>query len=107
MGDSYVLPLLTDKGAANDIARALKGINGSYTMAAIKKLRSWERPALVAWSRDDKFFRVANGEKLAADIPNARLELIDGARTFSAEDQPQRLAELIAAFVREPAAAPA
>ena len=44
------------------------------------------------------------GERLAADIPGARLEWIENARTFSMEDQPERLAELIAGFVREPAA---
>ncbi len=77
-------------------------MNGSYTTAAIEKLRSYERPVLIAWSRDDKFFHA--GERLAADIPGARLEWIENARTFSMEDQPERLAELIAGFVREPAA---
>jgi hypothetical protein len=38
-------------------------------------------------------------------LPNARLEWIEGARTFSMEDRPERLAELIGSFVREPAAA--
>ena len=45
----------------------------------------------------------ADGERLAGDIPNARLEWIEDAYTFSMEDQPERLAELIASFVREPA----
>jgi len=40
-------------------------------------------------------------------IPNARLEWIEGARTFSAEDAPERLAELIGAFARERLGAPA
>ena len=107
VGDSYVLPVLSDKGAARDIARALKGITPSYTLAAIEKLRAWDRPALIAWSENDKFFPVSDGERLAADLPNARLELIAGARTFSAEDQPERLAELIDGFVAEPVAAAA
>jgi hypothetical protein len=34
-------------------------------------------------------------------LPNARLEWIEGARTFSMEDQPERLADAIARFVRE------
>jgi pimeloyl-ACP methyl ester carboxylesterase len=75
-------------------------VDGSYTMDAIEKLRSFDRPVLIAWSRDDKFFKA--GERLAADIPTARLEWIEDARTFSMEDQPQRVAELIAGFVREP-----
>jgi len=49
--------------------------------------------------------RADDARRLAADLPNSRLEWIDDARTFSAEDQPERLAELIAGFVREPVAA--
>lgn len=100
-GDSYVLPPLTDPAAGADFARFARTVNGSYTMAAIEKLRSFDRPVLIAWSRDDKFFHA--GERLAADIPGARLEWIENARTFSMEDQPERLAELIASFVRQPA----
>ena len=33
-------------------------------------------------------------------IPEARLEWIEGARTFSPEDNPERLAELIVDFAR-------
>ena len=101
-GDSYVLPALTSPEAGADFAQFMRTANGSYTMDAIEKLRSFDRPVLIAWSRDDKFFHA--GERLAADIPGARLEWIDNARTFSMEDQPERLAELVAGFVREPAA---
>jgi pimeloyl-ACP methyl ester carboxylesterase len=99
-GDSYVLPPLTSPEAGADFSRFMRTANGSHTMAAIEKLRSFDRPALIAWSRDDKFFHA--GERLAADIPGARLEWIENARTFSMEDQPERLAELVAGFVREP-----
>jgi pimeloyl-ACP methyl ester carboxylesterase len=102
-GDSYVLPALTSREAGADFARFVRTVNGRYTMEAIEKLRSFDRPALIAWSRDDRFFHA--GERLAADIPGARLEWIENARTFSMEDQPERVAELIAGFVREPASA--
>ena len=59
------------------------------------------RPALIAWSADDRFFPRDHGERLAKLIPGARFELIEGARTFSPEDQPERLALLIGTFVRE------
>jgi pimeloyl-ACP methyl ester carboxylesterase len=100
-GDSYVLPALTSPEAGEDFARFMRGMDGRHTMAAIEKLRSFDRPTLIAWSRDDKFFH--EGERLAADIPGARLEWVEDARTFSMEDQPERVAELIAGFVREPA----
>jgi pimeloyl-ACP methyl ester carboxylesterase len=66
--------------------------------------RPWtfERPVLIAWSRDDRVFPTEHAERLAKDLPNARLEWIEGSRTLSMEDQPERLSELIADFVREP-----
>ena len=101
-GDSYVLPALTSPESGADFARFVRAVDGGYTMDAIAKLRTYDRPVLLAWSRDDRFFHA--GERLAADIPDARLEWIENARTFSMEDQPERVAELIAGFVREPAA---
>jgi pimeloyl-ACP methyl ester carboxylesterase len=103
-GDSYILPILTEKASGADFARIIRDIDPKYTMDAIEKLRSYDRPVLIAWSRDDRFFPPADAERLARDIPGARLEWIDDAYTFSMEDQPERLAELIAGFVREPAA---
>ena len=44
-------------------------------------------------------------EELAAAFPNARLEKIPDSKTFIPEDQPERLAALIASFVREPSEA--
>lgn len=98
--DSYVLPVLTSKAQGEDFARVIKDMDGRYTMEALEKLRSYERPVLIAWSRDDRFFPPEHAERLAADLPNARLEWIEDARTFSPEDQPGRLAELIADFSR-------
>ena len=104
-GDSYVLPILTEKAQGADFARVIRAFDPRYTMEAIERLRSYDRPVLIAWSRDDRFFPPSDGERLAADIPGARLEWIDDAYTFSMEDQPERVAELVAGFVREPVAA--
>ncbi|CAN5130969.1 alpha/beta fold hydrolase [soil metagenome] len=103
-GDSYVLPILTDRAIGADFARVIRSIDPRYTLEAIAKLRTYDRPVLIAWSRDDRFFPPADAKHLATDIPNGRLEWIDDAYTFSMEDQPERLAELISGFVREPAA---
>lgn len=99
--DSYVLPILTRKEVARDFRRAMAGLDASYTIDAALKLASWDRPALIAWSANDRFFPIEHGERLAKIIPGARFERIEGARTFSSEDQPERLAGLIGAFVEE------
>ena len=105
--DSYVLPVLTRRGVRRDLRKLLGGLDPSYTLDAAAKLTQWDRPTLIAWSENDRFFPPEHGERLAQLIPGARHEVIEGARTFSAEDKPERLAELIGAFVaaRTPARA--
>jgi pimeloyl-ACP methyl ester carboxylesterase len=103
--DSYVLPTVTWRGVERDLQRVVRGLDPRYTHEAADRLGGFDRPALIAWSREDRFFRPADATRLAEDLPNARLEWIDDARTFSPEDRPDRLAELIAAFAAEPAPA--
>jgi pimeloyl-ACP methyl ester carboxylesterase len=99
--DSYVLPILKRAEIRRDFSRVMKGFDASLTLAAAERLREFDRPALIAWSRDDRFFPLEHAERLAALIPDARLEWIEDARTFSSEDRPERLAELIGGFARE------
>jgi pimeloyl-ACP methyl ester carboxylesterase len=105
--DSYVLPPLTRRESRNDLARVLKGLNPSYTLDAAERLASFDKPVLIAWSSEDRFLPPEHAERLATILPDARLEWIEDSRTFSPEDQPARLAELIAGFVREGARAAA
>jgi pimeloyl-ACP methyl ester carboxylesterase len=97
--DSYVLPVLTRGEIRRDVRKLLRGLDPAYTLDAAAKLAHWDRPALIAWSENDRFFPTEHAERLAKLIPGARLEWIEGARTFSAEDAPERLAELIGTFV--------
>jgi pimeloyl-ACP methyl ester carboxylesterase len=98
--DSYVLPVLTRGPNRRDVRKVLNGFDPAYTLDAAAKLASWDRPALIAWSRHDRFFPDEHAERLAKLIPGARLEWIEGARTFSPEDAPERLASLISGFAR-------
>src|SRR5262245_9132620 len=100
--DSYLLAAMTIPGVEQDLKRIIKGIHTRYTNEAADRLGQFHKPALIAWSREDRFFKPAHAERLARDLPNARLEWIDNARTFSPEDEPAQLAELIASLMREP-----
>lgn len=103
--DSYVLPSLVDAGVRADLRRVLPSLNPKHTRRAAELLPGFERPALVAWSREDRFFPTRHAEELARLLPQARLEWIDDAYTFSPEDRPDRLSELLSQFAREPAGA--
>ena len=103
--DTYVLAALEDAAVLGELNDVLAGIDTRHTNEAADRLPDFDRPALIAWASEDRFFRNGIPEALASTLPNARLEWIDDSYTFVAEDQPERLAELIAGFVREPAAA--
>lgn len=96
--DSYVLPVLTRHAVRRDVRGLLRGLDPKHTLDAATKLTGWRKPALIAWSAEDRFFPREHAERLAKVIPEARLEWIDDARTFSPEDNPERLAELIRDF---------
>jgi pimeloyl-ACP methyl ester carboxylesterase len=99
----WVEPYLSDREIRRDTVKVLRGIDPRYTIEAAEKLREFDRPAMLAWAVEDRFFNIAFAERLAAAIPGATLERIDDSYTFVSEDQPERLAELIARFAREPA----
>jgi pimeloyl-ACP methyl ester carboxylesterase len=58
-------------------------------------------PVLICWGMDDAWLPWTLGQELAAAIPNARFERIDGAGHLVQEDAPAALIELIEAFLRE------
>jgi pimeloyl-ACP methyl ester carboxylesterase len=99
--DAWLRPSLSDRDVRRDAIKFLRAISSRYTLEAAEKLRGFDRPALIAWAPQDRFFKFAYGERLAAAIPDGRLVRIEDSRTFVSEDQPERLAELIGDFVRD------
>jgi pimeloyl-ACP methyl ester carboxylesterase len=102
---SWVRATLSSRGVRRDAAKLLRGISKRQTLEAAERLKSFDRPVLIAWAPEDRFFKLSYAERLAADIPGARLERIEDAFSFVPVDQPERTAELIAGFAREPRAA--
>lgn len=105
--DSYVHNIAASAAVRRDAARLLRSLSPKQTRAAAKKLPEFDRPVLIAWAPEDRFFPFQHAERLARDFPNARLERIEGSRTFVPEDQPERLATLISEFVRATSSAAA
>jgi pimeloyl-ACP methyl ester carboxylesterase len=99
--DTWILPGLEDAGVRRDVNKLIAIFDKKRLNETADRLGEFGRPALIAWSREDKVFPPEHGERLARELPSARLEWVEGARTLSMEDQPERVAELIAGFVRE------
>jgi len=100
-------PYFTDRGVRRDMERFVRGVSSKDTLAAAERLRDFDRPVLLAWAREDRFFPVKLAERLLERLPNGRLELIDDSYTFVPIDQPERLVQLISEFVHDGQAATA
>jgi pimeloyl-ACP methyl ester carboxylesterase len=103
---SWVAPL-ADRRIRADLAKVLRSIDPAHTLAAAQRLREFDRPALIAWGAEDRFFPFSDAERLAAALPNARLDRVPNARTFVQLDAPERLAELIGSVANGAVTAPA
>jgi pimeloyl-ACP methyl ester carboxylesterase len=97
----WVEPFLSDPGIRRDTVKVLRGIDPKHTFDAAEKLSRQERPTLLAWAREDRFFKPKFAERLAETIPGTRLDWIEDSYTFVPEDQPERLASLIEEFARD------
>jgi pimeloyl-ACP methyl ester carboxylesterase len=97
----WVEPFLSNRAIRRDTVKVLKGIDPKYTFEAAEKLQGFEKPALLAWAVEDRFFKLSFAERLAETLPAARLERIEDSYTFVSEDQPERLAELVGSFAHD------
>jgi pimeloyl-ACP methyl ester carboxylesterase len=86
---------LKNAGVRRDLLKVARGVSTEHTLAAAERLRSFTGSVLIAWGTRDKFFPLADAERLKELFGDARLELIDDARAFVQFDTPKRLAELI------------
>jgi pimeloyl-ACP methyl ester carboxylesterase len=99
---SWVEPL-RDPGVRRDLVKVCRGIDPRHTLEAAERLRTFERPVLLAWGTRDRFFPLAHAERLQGLFPDAPVEKIENARTFVPLDAPDRLADLIGAFATQQA----
>ncbi|MGW6377726.1 alpha/beta fold hydrolase [Rhodococcus sp. NPDC055112] len=92
---------LRDRRLRRDTVKFFAGIDASHTLAAAQQLRTFTGGALLIWGADDRVFELDLGRRLAADIPGARLEVLDDCGAFVPLDAPDRVAGLIDEWLTE------
>ncbi len=103
--DAWVRPGLSDRAIRRDIKKFIRSADPSLVERAADKLRSFDRPALVVWAKEDRVMPPEHGRRLAELLPQGRLVEVDDSYTLIPVDQPQVLARHIRDFVRETAPA--
>jgi pimeloyl-ACP methyl ester carboxylesterase len=69
-----------------------------HLLAAVPRLREFDKPVTLAWAREDRLvFPPSIAERLAAHFPRVRIEWIDDSLTFVPEDRPDALAAILRA----------
>lgn len=100
---AWVRPYLSDAAIRADVAGFAAGIRRRTLLDNLPALTAYQRPVLICWGADDRFFRPTLARRLSATFPDVKLVEVAQARTFLALDQPGRLATEIAAFLAEAA----
>jgi pimeloyl-ACP methyl ester carboxylesterase len=93
--DSYTRNIRTNPGVRADLGRVLKQARKRDMEAASRSVAHFDKPALVVWASDDRFFPVEHGRALADLMPQGRLVVVQDSRTFIPEDRPADLVRLI------------
>lgn len=96
--DGWLRPFFSTAGVRRDTARFLAAVDARETVAAAEGLRAFDRPVLIAWAPEDRFFPFEHAVRLAEILPDARIEEVHNSYTFVSEDQPERTAALIGDF---------
>ncbi|MET7766035.1 alpha/beta hydrolase [Streptomyces sp. NPDC005336] len=98
--DAWLQPLWTSPEIRRDLRKYVRGVPPvDELLRWAEALRTFDRPALVAWASEDRVMPPEHGLRLAGLLPQGQLVEIPDSYTLIPEDQPGRLAELMRAFV--------
>ena len=91
-----------------EMAARIGGATGGAGIRALShRASAWERlgeltmPALVVWGAEDALFPVDVGRRLAAALPNGRLEVVDGSGHLPMLEAPQAVGRLLATWLSD------
>ena len=105
--DGWLAPGLADPAVRRDLlAYARPRIDTDETTRWSESLRGFDRPALVLWAAEDRVMPPDHARRLAALLPQGRLEWIEDSYTLIPLDRPAELADRLLAFLRDTAPAP-
>jgi pimeloyl-ACP methyl ester carboxylesterase len=98
--DAFVRPMLSTSGVRRDLGKMLRGLTPDHTLAAASRFGDFDKPVLIIWSDEDRFFPFTHAERLAEAFPQSRLETVSDSYSYVVQDQPERTAELIRGFLK-------
>ena len=93
-----VAPYITDPGKVS-LVRNASGLNTSHTTMLMDRHAKIAAKTLLVWGEDDPWQPIEDGERLARDIPNARLVRVKNASHWIPQDAPEEWLAKVQPFV--------
>lgn len=97
--DGIVAPYVTAAGKISLIRNA-SGLNTSHTTMLAARHGEIAAETLLVWGADDPWQPVSDGERLADEIPNARLVKVPNASHWIQQDAPEEWLSHVLPFLR-------
>ncbi|MEN3219879.1 alpha/beta hydrolase [Mycolicibacterium porcinum] len=95
----YLRLMRSDPLVRNDFRRFLTELSPAYLAEYSPRLADYDRPALVVWPREERYFPAEGARRLARTLPRATLEYIDDSYAWVPEDNPAPLVALLGEFL--------
>ena len=99
--DGIRAPYLSDTGKVSLIRNAAS-LNTNHTTQLVPHHGKITAPALVLWGVDDPWQTIADGRRLAGEIPGARLVELTGTSHWLQQDNPGAFTGWVLKFLSEP-----
>lgn len=95
-----VAPYRDEEGKISMIRNA-SALNTNHTTMLVERHREIAAPTLCLWGVHDPWQTIGDGERLATEIPNARLVRVENASHWIPQDTPETFASEILRFLSE------
>jgi pimeloyl-ACP methyl ester carboxylesterase len=93
-----VAPYADEEGKIS-IIRNASALNTNHTTMLVERHCEIQSPTLCLWGIHDPWQTIRDGERLAQEIPNARLVRVENASHWIPHDTPERFAEEVRRFL--------
>ena len=95
---SQLAPYSDEQGKIS-IIRTESSLNTSHRTMLDERHGEIGAPTLCLWGVHDPWQTIRDGERLAREIPNARLVRVENASHWIPHDTPERFAEEVSSFL--------
>jgi haloalkane dehalogenase len=90
----------SDREGQISLIRNASALNTNHTMALVDRHREIQVPTLLLWGVHDPWQRISDGERLADEIENSRLERLEASH-WVPQDTPIEFAGAVIGFLRD------